>query len=181
MFYRFALHVLMMGLVLPVAAQDTETSETIPSPTAGFPRYASLKKGEVNVRSGPGNQYPVLWVYQRAGYPVVLLARYDNYYKVRDVEAEEGWVYIGMVSPKKTALVSEEHKKTESNNDAESVPAILMRKHGQAETVMARLSPGVVVTLEEPCSGDLCRVEVEGAGSGWIEKRRLLMVEPAGN
>lgn len=153
---------LMMVAVLlasVASAQDAGVSGSV----GNFPRFASLKKGEVNVRSGPGNQYPTLWVYQRSGYPVQLLARYDNYYKVRDVEAEEGWVYIGMVSGKKTGLVGGQE------------PLPLYRKADATSDIVARLAPGVVVGLEE-CTGVLCKVEVEGY-SGWASKERLLMVE----
>lgn len=133
-----------------------------------FPWYGSLKKTEVNVRSGPGNQYPILWVYQRAGYPVQVLARYDNYYKLRDVEGEEGWVYIGMVSRKLTGLVGGK------------APTPLLRKADVQAQPVARLSPGVVVDVEEcedgKAEGRLCKVEVQGY-KGWVVHRALEMVE----
>ena len=132
-----------------------------------FPRYASLKKAEVNVRSGPGNQYPILWVYQRPGYPVQLLARYDNYYKVRDVEGEEGWVFVGMASAKLTGLVT----------GKVSVP---LRRHEAPDAVaVAKLAPGVVVELLECNTAAVnksCKVEVNGY-KGWVNKNQLDMVE----
>lgn len=128
-----------------------------------FPRYATLKKGEVNVRSGPGNEYPVLWIYQRSGYPVQLLARYDNYYKIRDAEAEEGWAYVGMVSAAKGGLVGGKQ------------PAPLYRKADTTSAMVARLAPGVVVALDA-CDGVFCKVET-GGYKGYVEKARLLMVD----
>ena len=134
---------------------------------SGYPWFGSLKKHEVNVRSGPGNQYPILWVYQRAGYPVDVLARYDNYYKIRDVEGEEGWVYIGMVSRKATAVVGGQ------------TPANLSRHASLGSPLVARLAPGVVVDLGE-CqqvaeAGTLCAAETPEV-RGWIAKRNLEMV-----
>lgn len=130
-----------------------------------FPFFASVKKGEVNVRSGPGNQYPILWVYQRPGYPVQVQARYDNYYKLRDAEGEEGWVYIGMISRKKTGLVGGQH------------PVALYRDNNAGSDVLARLAPGVVVSLEDhECAGDYCEVSVDGY-DGWVAKTTLLMVQ----
>ena len=150
---------LALGFALPAFAQGG---------SADFPWFGSLKKNEVNVRSGPGNQYPILWVYQRAGYPVEVLAHYDNYYKLRDVEGEEGWVYIGMVSRKPTALVGGK------------TPANLSRHASLGSPLVARLAPGVVVELGE-CeevaeAGTLCEVETSGV-SGWIAKRHLDMVK----
>lgn len=166
--------VMMMALLAGSAfAQEEEAAaapaEGTPVVVLGgkFPRYGSLKKTEVNVRSGPGNQYPILWVYQRAGYPVQLLARYDNYYKLRDVEGEEGWAYIGMVSPKMTGLVGGKE------------PAPLRKHEAPDSPVVARLAPGVVVEMIE-CTDNpaasVCKVETNGF-KGWILKRSLDMVE----
>lgn len=130
----------------------------------GFPYYASVKRGEVNVRSGPGNQYPILWIYQRTGYPIQVLAKFDNYYKIRDAEDEEGWVFVGMVSAKKTGLVGGRN------------PAPLYRKNTNTSDVLAKLAPNVVVELKDECSEPLCKVEVDDF-KGWIEKSRLLMVK----
>ena len=134
---------------------------------AAFPWFGSLKKTEVNVRSGPGNQYPILWIYQRANYPVEVLARYDNYYKVRDVEGEEGWTYIGMVSRRTTGLVGGQS------------PANLVRHAAADSQILARLAPGVVVVLDG-CEdvagmGSMCKVEAPGA-RGWVSKKNLEMV-----
>lgn len=144
-------------------AQDGGQNTGSTGNTGNFPRYASLKKGEVNVRSGPGNQYPTLWVYQRSGYPVQLLARYDNYFKVRDVEGEEGWVYIGLISGKKTGLVGGKE------------PLPLYRRADTASDILARLGPGVVVALDG-CNASHCKVDVDGY-SGWLARDKLLMVE----
>ncbi len=158
----------MASVCVVFSASVAFGQEPVAAATSPFPWYGSLKKNEVNVRSGPGNQYPILWVYQRAGYPVEVMARYDNYYKLRDVEGEEGWVYLGMVSRKPTALVGGK------------TPANLSRSSSLGSPLVARLAPGVVVELES-CEdvaevGTLCKVEAPGA-SGWINKRNLEMVK----
>ena len=33
------------------------------------PRYVTLKFNEVNLRAGPGREYPVLWSYRKTGLP----------------------------------------------------------------------------------------------------------------
>jgi SH3-like domain-containing protein len=151
--------------VNPATPPQNAMAEPTAKPLKEFPRYASVKKGEVNVRSGPGNQYPILWVYQRAGYPVRLLTRYDNYFKVRDVEGEEGWVYIGMVSARKTALVRTDN------------PVPLYRRDNPESDVVAKLGKNVVVELDDDgCTGPLCRIDVEGL-RGWVAKTALTMLD----
>lgn len=158
---------IMLAVLTAAIATAAHAQEAVSGTTNAYPWFGSLKKTEVNVRSGPGNQYPILWVYQRAGYPVEVLTKYDNYYKLRDVEGEEGWVYIGMVSRKPTALVG---GKTPSN---------LMRRADAGSQLVARLAPGVVVELGD-CKdvtsvGNLCQVEAPGA-KGYILKSHLDMV-----
>jgi SH3-like domain-containing protein len=175
--------VLGSGYLPSVAAQTDDNAGTPDEDSAGpaetavaqavkgkFPRYASLKKTEVNVRSGPGNQYPILWIYQRSGYPVQLLARYDNYYKIRDAEGEEGWVYITMISAQKTALVG-------GHGGNATAPTPLYREDGPHGGVLARLAPGLTVILkDDSCPGERCRVEA-GGYKGYVAKTDLLMVE----
>lgn len=156
----------LAGLALALTAVACKAGAQEPGEGKEFPWYGSLKKSEVNVRSGPGNQYPILWVYQRAGYPIQILARYDNYYKLRDVEGEEGWVYIGMISRKQTGLVGGK------------VPTPLLRKADIQAQPVARLAPGVVVEMEE-CEGaggaSFCKVVAHGI-KGWIPHKALEMV-----
>lgn len=164
---KFSVGAWAIGLVIAASAAHAATGEDGPA-GAQFPWYGSLKKSEVNVRSGPGNQYPILWIYQRSGYPVEVLARYDNYYKIKDVEGEEGWTYIGMVSRRVTGLVGGK------------APANLTRHAAADSPIVARLAPGVVVEMEscEDVSGvgTLCKVEAPGA-KGWVNKRSLDMVQ----
>ncbi len=142
-----------------------EDAQGTPAPGGPYPRFGSLKKPEVNIRSGPGNQYPILWVYRRAWYPVQLLTRYDNYYKIRDAEAEEGWVHVNMISKRATGLVS--------GRD----PAPLLKKPEPGARRVARLAGGVVVAIKG-CEGGYCEVEVIPSGEeGYVAKTNLEMID----
>lgn len=167
MTFRMALIIGSLMLAGSAAAQENDLPD-VTGVAKVFPWYGSLKKTEVNVRSGPGNQYPILWVYQRPWYPVQVLARYDNYYKLRDVEGEEGWVYIGMVSRKQTALVGGK------------LPTPLLRKAEADAQPLARLAPGVIVEMDGCEAGDaaarFCKVVVEGH-KGWLPHRVLEMID----
>ncbi len=45
-------------------------------PGARLPRFASLRAGEVNVRTGPGVRYPVEWVFVYRHLPVEIVAEF---------------------------------------------------------------------------------------------------------
>ncbi len=66
---------------------------------------ASLAKDGVNVRSGPGIDYEVLWeVYK--GYPVKILEKRGKWAKTVDYEKDIGWIYRPLLSKTHTVIVT---------------------------------------------------------------------------
>ena len=47
-----------------------------------LPRFVSLRAGEVNLRTGPGVQHPVDWVYHRQNLPLEIIAEYGTWRKM---------------------------------------------------------------------------------------------------
>ena len=70
------------------------------------PRFVTLKSGEVNMRAGPGTEYPVLWQYQRKDLPLRVEAEFGVWRKVVDHEDTTGWMHQSVVSLKRHALVT---------------------------------------------------------------------------
>ena len=81
------------------AGNDTATSG-LP-----VPRFVSVKADRVNVRGGPDKDHDVSWVYTRVGWPVEIIAEFENWRRIRDSDGAEGWVYHSMLSGKRTAAV----------------------------------------------------------------------------
>ena len=75
------------------------------------PRFASLKSDEVNLRTGPGQRYPIEWVYRRIGYPVEIVAQFDVWRQIRDADGTVGWVHQTLLSGRRTALVRSEERR----------------------------------------------------------------------
>jgi SH3-like domain-containing protein len=150
------------------AAKEGEAGMMI-GPVSGLPvpRFVSLKAGKVYVRLGPTKDYPVAYVYRRAGEPVEITAEYDNWRRIRDSEGSEGWVWHSLLSGRRTALVAPWTKEA----------ALPIRVAASAdERTSARLEPKVLVELRR-CDGDWCRVEGDGF-DGFIEQDRLWGVYP---
>ena len=57
-----------------------------------LPRFVSLKVDRVNLRQGPGTDYPTAWVYHRAGLPVEILKEFEGWRQIRDADGAVGWV-----------------------------------------------------------------------------------------
>jgi SH3-like domain-containing protein len=122
--------------------------------------YGSIGKSEANVRSGPGTQYPILWIYKKFGYPVEILRKYQSWYQIKDIEGETGWVFKSLISKRRTSLVSEGK-------------ALVMYRQADATEPFIKFAPGVILAIDH-CTPHLCKV-VYGNSSGWVIKKRLEM------
>src|SRR5919206_535976 len=109
------------------------------------PRYVSLKTDRVNLREGPSKDHRTVWVYQRAGLPVEIVAEYETWRRIRDSEGTEGWVLHSLLSGRRTALVTPWTK-----GDVQPVP-LFERADERAETV-AKLQPNVIANVKQ-CTG----------------------------
>jgi SH3-like domain-containing protein len=124
-------------------------------PAAKLPRFASLRAGEVNVRTGPGVRYPVEWVFVYRHMPIEIVAEFDTWRKVRDWQGTEGWVHRSMLSGRRTAIV------TTGRRSIRDVPVRDAR-------VIAEVEERVVGRLLK-CQPQWCRVEIAGF-RGWIRR-----------
>jgi len=66
--------------------------------------FVSVIKNEVNLRSGPGIKYDVLFQLP-AGYPLKVLAHKGKWLKISDYENDKGWIYSSLVSKKRYVIV----------------------------------------------------------------------------
>lgn len=73
-----------------VSAQE----RSLPTPSRlPVPRWVSLKFNEVNARSGPGDDYPAVWVYRARGLPVQVVAETREWRKVCDPDGGVAWIH----------------------------------------------------------------------------------------
>jgi SH3-like domain-containing protein len=59
---------------------------------------------EAKIRNGPGKNYTIIWK-PRLYTPLDVLAKFSDWYAVRDVEKDVGWVHTGNVSKNRAAIV----------------------------------------------------------------------------
>jgi SH3-like domain-containing protein len=128
-----------------------------------LPRFVSLKADVVNLRTGPGDRYPVEWVYHRKGLPVEIIAQYDQWRRVRDWQGTEGWVHQRLVTGTRMVIVKGAQRVLHAEAEATSPP-------------VAKLDPGVIAHLLE-CRGDWCRVETQDI-KGWLARDEIWGVYP---
>ena len=131
-----------------------------------LPRFVSLRADEVNLRVGPGDQYPILWVYHRVGLPVEILREYDVWRLVIDSDGTKGWMH-------EATLVGTRHFVINGQQ-----PVTLYRQPVGGSNPAATLMPGVVGLIER-CNppSDWCRVRAGHTG-GWLKRTEFWGVLP---
>ncbi len=67
-------------------------------------KMVSVDADMINLRSGPGAKYKVLWELGR-GYPLKVIGSKGSWYRVIDFENDKGWVYKKLVSRKAHLVV----------------------------------------------------------------------------
>ncbi len=143
------------------------------------PRYVSLKTDPVNLREGPSKDNRTVWVFQRVGLPVEIVAEYENWRRIRDSEGTDGWVLHSLLSGRRTALVTP-WAKEKPGKDKPALIALLGGREDSSGTV-ARLEPGVIVTVKS-CDTTWCEVTIPIDNrrdlSGYIRQDKLWGVYP---
>ena len=159
---RFATALFLALSLLTGRAAPAWAAEPGPSGLP-LPRFVALKGERVNVRAGPGSRYPIVWVFQRKAMPVELLAEFEQWRKVRDIDGAEGWVQQSLLTGRRSAIVVGERRVLWSEPDESSIPLVVAE-------------PGVQARLLK-CQGDWCSIRIERDG-GWMRRAHLWGVYP---
>lgn len=140
---------LVFALSAPLAAQDAQS-----------PYWASIRKDDpVNMRVGPGEDYRILWVYQRQYLPMKVLRVKEGWRLVEDPDGARGWVVARFLTRDRTAIVK--------GRD----PAAMRDAGNPNARLLWRLAPGVIGLLGD-CQQGWCEIAV-GPRRGFVEQARL--------
>ena len=146
-----------------------------------LPRFASLRADDVNMRSGPGPQYPILWLYKRRDLPVEIEREFDLWRLVRDADGVKGWVHQATLAGTRTFVVT-------AAGDAGAAAPELGGDHGVGTLlrddprddggIVAILRPGVIGRIRVcPAGSDWCRVSTHSY-SGWLLRSAIFGLLP---
>lgn len=131
----------------------------LPAAARDVPYWASIRAEKLNMRAGPGRDFPIEWVYLREGLPVKVLRVHEGWRLVRDPEGEVGWVNASLLSLDRGALVTGEGL------------AAMRDAPGDGARLRWNVEPGVVGRLGD-CENGWCEFEVRGR-AGFVRQARL--------
>ena len=119
--------------------------------------YMSLKNKKVNVRYGPGLDYPIKFVFNKKNYPVEIIDQKENFRKILDFKKNSGWIHRSQL------------KKSSSFITLDTV--ILFSNSTKFSRPIAKIESGRLLNKKK-CNLNWCRVET-GEYKGWVLKENL--------
>ena len=134
---------LIVAAAVPASAQDKKP-----------PYWASIASGEAMMRTGPGKNYPGIWLYKRRDLPVRVIQLYPNWRLIQDPDGTRGWMLVTLLSDRRTAIVKQGGAR-----------AIRTRPERSAD-VRFIAEPGVVGRISN-CRVGWCHIEI-GKRRGFI-------------
>ncbi len=115
--------------------------------------FLSLKKNKVNVRYGPGFEYPVKYIYKKIDLPIKQIDKKENFRRIIDLKNNSGWIHVSQLK-KVNSIIPKENK-------------ILFNKPSNFSKPLAKIEKGRVLLLQN-CNKNWCKVKTRSF-KGWIK------------
>jgi SH3-like domain-containing protein len=115
--------------------------------------FLSLKKNKVNVRYGPGFDYPVKYIYKKVNLPLKVIDKKENFRRIIDVKKNSGWIHISQLKNSKSFIILEDK--------------ILFEKSSLFSKPIVKLEKGRLMIVKK-CEIKWCKVKTSDY-SGWIK------------
>jgi len=125
---------------------------------------ASIASGRAMMRTGPGANYPGIWLYTRRDLPIRVVRVYHEWRQIEDPGGTKGWMLVSLLSDQRTGIVTGEGL------------AELRESPDPASAVRFRAEVNVVGRISR-CANGWCYFDVRGRG-GYIRTDRLWGVAP---
>ena len=119
--------------------------------------FLSLKKDKVNVRYGPGFEYPVKYIYKKINLPIKQIDKKENFRRIIDLKNNSGWIHVSQLK-KVNSIISKKDK-------------ILFNKPSNFSKPLAKIEKGRVLLLRN-CNSGWCKIKT-GNYKGWVKKDNI--------
>ena len=120
-------------------------------------KFLSLKKDKVNVRYGPGFDFPVKFIYNKKNLPIKQIDKKENFRRIIDHKKNSGWIHVSQLKKVNSVIVIEDK--------------IMFKKPSIFSKPIAKISKGRLLVIQK-CEDKWCKVETEDF-KGWINKDNL--------
>ena len=119
--------------------------------------FLMLKNNKVNVRYGPGFDYPIKYIYKKKFLPIKVIDKKENFRRIIDFKNNSGWIHTSQLSKIKSFILLED-KTLFSKPTKYSKPILIISK--------GRL------LLIKKCKAKWCKVKTKKY-IGWLEAKKV--------
>ncbi len=119
--------------------------------------FLMLKNNKVNVRYGPGFDYPIKYIYKKIQLPVMLIDKKENFRRIIDHKKNSGWIHRIMLKKSNSLIVLEDK--------------IVFKKNSKLSKPLVKLEKGRLVLIKK-CLPEWCKIKAEKF-VGWIETKNI--------
>ena len=119
--------------------------------------FLSLKNKKVNVRYGPGFDYPIKYIYKKKNLPLEVIDNKENFRRIIDFKKNSGWIHISQLKKNNSLIVLGDK--------------ILFSKSSKFSKPLAKLEKGRLLIIKK-CKNNWCKIKTESY-SGWIETTNI--------
>ena len=117
--------------------------------------FLSLKNNKVNVRYGPGFDYPIKYIYKKKFLPVKVIDKKENFRRIIDHKKNSGWIHISQLKKANSLVVLEDK--------------IIFSKNSKFSRPLFKLEKGRLVILKK-CIYDWCKIKSDNY-TGWLNTK----------
>ena len=115
--------------------------------------FVSLKKNKVNVRYGPGFEYPIKYIYKKINLPIKQIDKKENFRRIIDFKNNGGWIHVSQLK-KVNSIIPKNDK-------------VLFSKPTNFSKPLAQIKKGRVLLIQK-CNNDWCKIKT-GNFKGWVK------------
>ena len=114
--------------------------------------YLILKNNEVNVRYGPGFDYPIKYIYKKKFLPIKVIDKKENLDRKSDFKKNSGWIHVSQLKKGKSLILLKDQ--------------ILFSKPTRYSKPIIKIAKGRLLLVKK-CKKKWCKVKTEDY-LGWI-------------
>ena len=116
-------------------------------------KFLSLKNEKVNVRYGPGFDFPIKFIYFKKYLPVKIIDTKENFRRIIDHKKNSGWIHVTQLRKANSIIVLEDK--------------IVFKKNSKFSEPIIKVKKGRLVLVEK-CLESWCNIKTDKY-DGWLE------------
>ena len=119
--------------------------------------YLILKNNKVNVRYGPGFDYPIKFIYKKKNLPIRVIDKIENFRRIIDFKNNSGWIHTSQLKKSEAFILLENQ--------------ILFTKPTKNSKPILKISKGRLLLVKK-CKAKWCKIKTEKY-IGWLKANNV--------